>query len=542
MKMTIILHINQRCYSPLFKICRYTDTATISIMNFIKSKIWLLLFSPLSLSPAYADSVKNPLSSAKNNLQQLFSPPPTQVNQVSINSLSGFGWDVTPQQDQLPMVTLSNATTTATPTAAQAQTSQRAGSSLVGGTELGLSEAIHQALQRRPEITQSIANIAGQGASIDVAKAQYFPQISGGVSTADLTTGERGRQLLSLSATQVLYDFGKIKTSVDIEKARLLKAQAEALVSIDDIAYQTASTMVNINRYLEIVKIAEQQIKGIARIAEIADLRAKAGISSQADPIQAQSTLEAAQSNLLTQQTQLKQYQQKLQTLLGYDVRALQLSIPDTVIRNAGLYTEPNFAEIPKMMSAQVSVQVAQLDKESTKRSNYPTINIKGSLSQALNGRNPNNNEDDGLYSSIMLEASSNFFQGGAHRARQRSASYAEQAAKAEVNTVYLDVLEQVRSIREQVENKQKQMEVLSLRKNTTARTKELYQEQYKLGTRTVVDLLNAEQSIHSAAQEIENARYDIYAGLVQYIYVTGHSRDLYHLNHTSIQGFEILP
>ena len=141
-----------------------------------------------------------------------------------------------------------------------------------------------------------------------------------------------------------------------------------------------------------------------------------------------------------------------------------------------------------------------------------------------------------------MLEATSNFFQGGAVRSKLRSASYAEEAAKAQVNTVYLDVLDQVRLIREQVENKQKQMEILALRKETTARTKELYQEQYKLGTRTVVDLLNSEQAIHSAAQEIETARYDIYSGLMQYIKVTGRSRELYHLNDTAIQGFEIQP
>ncbi|MCP5774874.1 TolC family protein, partial [Klebsiella pneumoniae] len=97
-----------------------------------------------------------------------------------------------------------------------------------------------------------------------------------------------------------------------------------------------------------------------------------------------------------------------------------------------------------------------------------------------------------------------------------RAASYAEEAARAQVNTVYLDVLDQVCLIREQIENKQKQMGVLSQRRATTIRTKELYQEQYKLGTRTVVDLLNAEQAIHSAAQEIESARYDIYSAIVQ--------------------------
>ena len=85
-------------------------------------------------------------------------------------------------------------------------------------------------------------------------------------------------------------------------------------------------------------------------------------------------------------------------------------------------------------------------------------------------------------------------------------------------------------------------MDVLAQRRETTVRTKELYQEQYKLGTRTVVDLLNAEQAIHSAAQEFESARYDIYSAIVQYIQVTGRTRDIYVLNRISIQGVEVQP
>lgn len=507
-------------------------------MNFITSKIRLVLFLTLSvpMTEIYAETSISYLKSARQNFTQLFSPNSTDINRVSIQELRDASWKGQETQDTLPII--------------QASTVQRSLDSLektgqpaltsTSVRELTLFDAIQQALQRRPEITRSIAMISGQQANIDTAKAQYFPQISGGISTADLTTGERGRQLYGLSATQVLYDFGKIKSSVNAEEAKLLQEQANTLESIDDIAFQTASAIVNINRYQQLVHIANQQIKGIARIAEIANLRANAGISSQADPIQAQSNLEAAQSNLLIQETQLRQYQQKLQMLIGYDATNIQLHIPDTIIRHAGLYNDPEFTQIPKMIAAQAAVQVAKFQKEQTQLSTYPTINIKGSLNQALNGKNPNNNEDDGFYSSIMLEANSNFFQGGAVRSKLRSANYAEQAAKAEVNTVYLDVLDQVQLIREQVENKQQQMQVLALIKETTARTKELYQEQYKLGTRTVVDLLNSEQAIHSAAQEIENARYDIYAGLIQYIYITGRSRDLYKLNNISLQGFEI--
>jgi len=78
----------------------------------------------------------------------------------------------------------------------------------------------------------------------------------------------------------MLYDFGKIKTNVSVEEARLAEDQARALVSLDQVALEVADAIVHVKRYQEITKIAERQIQGIARIEEIANLRARAGIST----------------------------------------------------------------------------------------------------------------------------------------------------------------------------------------------------------------------------------------------------------------------
>ena len=102
--------------------------------------------------------------------------------------------------------------------------------------------------------------------------------------------------------------------------------------------------------------------------------------------------------------------------------------------------------------------------------------------------------------------------------------------------------MDNVKITRENIENKQEQIKVLRARQITAVKTRELYQEQYKLGTRSALDLLNAEQAIHSSANELENARYDIYSSLVQYISTTGKTRDAYGLNNISIQGFEVQP
>ena len=479
---------------------------------------------------AHADESKINLHSVKDNVQRLFTPKSSQdFRKVQLNQLSNFEFDDR-QVPGLPIVSPSS-------------------QGVVGearynpAKKLNLFEAVQLAVLRHPDISQSISSLASQNANIDVARSGYYPQLSAGVSTGDFTSGsQRGQQLLNLNATQMLYDFGKTKSGVDTQEARLLASQAEVLVAIDQISLEVASAIVNIKRYQEISRIAREQIKGISRIAEIANLRAKAGISSQADPIQAQSYLEAAQSNLIVQETQLNLYRQRLQTLLGSDISNLDWDVPESLVSRSNIYSDPQFNMIPQMMLAQAQVEVAASQKKQTSLSRYPTLNVKGTLSQALNGTNPNNNKDNGTDSSIMLEATSNFYQGGAVSSQTRAASYAEEAAKAKVKAVYLETMNSIRLAQEQVENKQRQMQVLVAQQATTVRTKELYQEQYKLGTRTAVDLLNAEQAIHSANSQIETARYDIYDNLVQYISAAGKTREVYQLNNLTIQGVEIQP
>lgn len=509
---------------------------SMSNMFFYQKKILFIIRSTTSffiivciiffatITKAETVSVK-PEKNLKNKISQLFAPESDQSYKfVELQKLSNL------QRDQSQFQKFGNEGFSSTIPNSLSQDS------------IGLFDAIYYSIQQNPDISQAIANLAAQNAGVDFAKAGYYPQLSGGVSTGDLTTGERGRQLLSLNATQMLYDFGKIKSGVSVAQAKVQLEQANVLVNIDDIALDASQTVINIQRYLRLNKIAEQQIAGIQRILDMANLRANAGISSQADPVQAQSYLESAQASLISQQSLLRQYQQHLSTLLGVDIFNKTWIIPDDLVMQSDLYGEPQFNSIPRMIVALAKVEVAKAQKDQTRLSRYPTLAVKGSLNQALNGRNPNNAKDDGFYSSIMLEATSQFYQGGANSSQVKMASYAEEAAKSEVSSVSRDVLNQIRTSREQIENKQRQIQVLVNRQATTVRTKELYQEQYKLGTRSLVDLLNAEQAIHSANTELETARYDIYNSIVQYIAVTGRSRQVYGLNNISIQGFEVRP
>lgn len=486
--------------------------------NILKPQlIYLAIPLLLSINVVYAADQKDVSSHLKDKLTSVFQPKSEQdFKTIELQQLSKFKFTPMDQSKTAPSTTQISA--------------------------LNFFKAIQQVLQRNPQVSQNLAVLAAQNSNIEIAKSQYYPQLSSGMGTGDFGSSDRGRQILSLNASQLLYDFGKVKSSVDAQKERLKLEQANVLIRIEDIAYQTSVTIINIERYRVGLRIAEQQVQGIEKILSIARLRARAGISSQADPVQAESFLQSARSNLIMQQSMLQQFQQRLSILIGFDISAKHWNIPEQLVVASELYSDPALNSIPKMVAAQIEVEMAKVDKKQIELSRYPTFVLKGTVSQAINGVNPGNQKDNGLDSSIMVEARSDFYQGGATGARSRSASYAEQASRSKVNAVYLDILDQVRTTRETIENKQKQMMVLNDRQNTTIKTKELYQEQYKLGTRTVLDLLNAEMAIHSANSELENARYDIYSSLAQFISVTGRTRQAYDLNNISIQGFEVQP
>ena len=332
---------------------------------------WLLCVFSFSVPVVHAETPSEKYHSLKNNIAQLLAPKSNQDFKVAnMQKLSNF--TVTPSNNNLPVV-------------GSGRPMQPASVPIIQSQPRVLKDAVQIAVQRNPEISQTLATLAAQNANIDVAKAGYYPQITGGMNTGDLTQkSSRGQQVLALSASQMVYDFGKVKSGVNTEQARLAVEQANVLVKIDDISLDVAQTIINIQRYKKLIQIANQQIAGIKRIQEMANLRANAGISSQADPIQAQSYLQSAQSALIAQQSLLSQNQQHLYTLLGFDVSKIQWTIPEDLVKQSDLYAEPQFNTIPQMIAAQAGIAVARSQKQQTQLSRFPTLSVKGELTPLL--------------------------------------------------------------------------------------------------------------------------------------------------------------
>jgi len=123
-----------------------------------------------------------------------------------------------------------------------------------------------------------------------------------------------------------------------------------------------------------------------------------------------------------------------------------------------------------------------------------------------------------------------------------RAATAAEDAARMRIETARLNAGDQARNYREQVVGAQARLGVLADRRRSIVEARDLYREQYTLGTRSILDLLNAEQEIYQAAAEQEAVVHDLWASRVGYIGATGQARAFYGLDNTTVQGMELLP
>ncbi|WP_240651310.1 MULTISPECIES: TolC family outer membrane protein [unclassified Variovorax] len=414
---------------------------------------------------------------------------------------------------------------------------------------LELADAVRRAVGRHPSISDAIATLAQQSDGVEVARAGYYPQVRFGAGSGfngggSASARRRGTGVLATaSVSQMLYDFGKVSGAVDQSEAQVRRQQATVLRQIDAVAQQTADAVVRAHRYQSLVAIAQEQVAAVEKVLETAKLRATSGLSTKADPIQAESRVDSARANLLHVTSQLAQSRERLVTLLGGPAPALIAPLPQRLASEPRVDQLPPDARLmPEVLVAEAERRVAAAQLDIAKAQRYPTVSLDVSASKALGGVNPATQERNGTNHAVMINLTSAVYQGGAQDAQVRAALAAEEAARMRIEAARLNLGDQVRSLREQAIGAQARLGVLAERRRSIVEARDLYREQYTLGTRSILDLLNAEQEIHQAAADQEAVLHDLWESRIGYIGATGQGRAYYGLNNTVVQGMELLP
>ncbi|MFJ4110917.1 TolC family outer membrane protein [Pseudomonas sp. NPDC089758] len=421
-----------------------------------------------------------------------------------------------------------------------------AGQAATHGDRLGLAEAVLAAAQWHPSIAEAVGNLYKQGEGINVARAGYYPQLSGGIRTGydSGNGGDRSSQALNLSLKQMLYDFGKVDSAVDAAKAAAARAQANILLVIDDLARDTAYAWIETRRYEQLMVIAREQINGVNAIAGMARLRSDMGASTRSDVVQAESRVEGARATLEEYQAQYQRWRSTLAALLGrVSPPALAEETPPE-LDQACKRPPQGDDRLPAVLMALALRAQSQAELAQAKAEAYPTLSLQPQVNHYLdNDYDRDNNRLDRTQAGIYLNLEVPIYQGGAISARSRAAGYALTAADSAEDAARLQARRGLAEAMAQTSGLGRRLSSLQARQASIKEARMLYGRQYlDLGTRPLLDLLNAEQEIYQSRFELAGTRSDLLRLDVDCLYNTGALRMALGLEGRNLQGVEIEP
>lgn len=394
------------------------------------------------------------------------------------------------------------------------------------GGPLSIQYVVERVLAHHPGRESALAYQASTREMIDVAKAQYYPQVRGGVSNSydKYRSGrynEKSLRSLDLNVEQLLYDFGKTASSVKKAQFGDLKAQARTDLVVEQLVREASNSVLEAVRYQGFLELAQAHAQEVEQLTRLVEQRHDKGASNLSDVLQARSRLDSVQALVLNMDSEHQKWLQEVELLTQLsDIRAVSLAQFPVELNHSCTISQINWDRIPEVAMADMAAEEAVADVDLASAEEWPTLSLQANASRALNATP--------LYGSrvetgVRLNFSMPFYQGGSLSARKRSASGALRAASAEKAQIRLQVQQRLADQVNRYEGLERRKTLQLNRVGNLNGTKDLYKKQYlDLGTRSLVDLLNAEQEYHQARVEVLNSELDLKASQIECAYSQG--------------------
>ena len=379
-----------------------------------------------------------------------------------------------------------------------------------------LEQAVAQTLTTNPKIKEAYDLYLARQYNIDEARAGYLPKLDAiaGVGPERIKSANSDdrtsltRKDLSLSLSQMLFDGFDTSSNVDRTGAES-KAQRQALLSIaEDTSLRVVEVYLGVLKQQEIFELSKNNLATHEQIMSDITKRTTSGVGSTADLSQIQGRVAQAYANVAAAQNNLDDAKAQFLRVVNTGPENLVQPVADAKMVPASLNEAIAKAtkDNPTLLSSLQDIEAAKYQHEGAKANNYPKVSIEAGQTWYDDADGIEGNRDE---MSAMLRVRYNLFNGGADSARSDSTSALYAQAKEIHDNAYRQVEEGTRLAWQAREALKQQKEYLQQHVESSYQTVSAYKQQFTLGQRTLLDVLNTENELFEARKNYVNADYD---------------------------------
>ncbi len=384
-------------------------------------------------------------------------------------------------------------------------------------TTTTLNQVVEQTLLSNPEIQAKYHDFQASLEGQNVARGGFFPQVNAqgyvgreyrnnvpGVGSQDWS-----RPGYNLELRQMLFD--GFRTSNDVKQAGFDKLARfyDLLATSDSTALAAAQAYLDLQRYRDMELLARQNYSLHESTMKQINERTDSGVGRRVDLEQAGGRLALAQSNLMTETANLLDVQQRFQRVTGAIPPETLSPTPDVGEKLPAKPTDFNASlrRNPSFLSKQASLQAAGAGVESSKGAFSPKFEFV-----AATGRDQN--EPTAAYknvqsSSVQLMMTYNLYRGGADLARVRQTAAQSYAARDIRDYTCRNVQQDLAVAWNNVVSLRERIPYLRDHEIATTKVRAAYREQFQIGQRSLLDLLDTENELFESRRALTNALYD---------------------------------
>ncbi|MDG1645394.1 outer membrane channel protein TolC [Klebsiella huaxiensis] len=399
------------------------------------------------------------------------------------------------------------------------------GLGLTGFSAMSQAENLMQVYQQarisNPDLRKSAADRDAAFEKINEARSPLLPQLGLGADYT-YTSGFRDSKDQNsnvtsgaLQLTQVLFDMSKWHALTLQEKT----------AGIQDVTYQTDQQTLILNTATAYFKVlaaidtlsyTEAQKQAIYRQLDQTTQRFNVGLVAITDVQNARSQYDAVLANEVTARNELDNAVEELRQVTGnyypelasLNVDGFKTNKPSAV--NALLKEAEN--RNLSLLQARLSQDLAREQIRQAQDGHMPTLNLNASSSvsnSSYSGSKSTTPDRDIGQNQIGLSFNLPLYQGGMVNSQVKQAQYNFVGASEQLESAHRSVVQTVRSSFNNVNASISSINAYKQAVVSAQSSLDAMEAGYSVGTRTIVDVLDATTTLYNAKQQLSNARYN---------------------------------
>ncbi len=404
-----------------------------------------------------------------------------------------------------------------------------------------LMQAYELARASDPQFAASEAQRNANQEGVVQSRSALLPQVSGDITFGDSRGRSSGNQVFAGSATpinstysqnnsrgsgvsvsQSVFDLGNY-SRLGASKARAKQADSTLDAASDDLIIRVADAYFNVLTAIETLASARAEERSVKRQLDQADKRLEVGLAPITDVYEARARYDSSRANAITSANALDDAYEALAEITGQPLQNLKGLSVDYRPATTDTRTSEDWVKIaldtnPTLKANELALVAADKDVTSARAAHLPTLALRASYSDDANWGDslrrslpasfPINSGNSSTNTSYGLTLSVPIFSGFATQSRVRQALFNRDATADQLEQTKRAITRQTRGAYRSLVAGQAEVEARRLAVVSAQAAFEAGEAGLEVGTRTIVDVLIAQQALFLARTDYARSRH----------------------------------